>query len=194
MKRLLISLLSLFSLGLMAQENLILHYDFLGDQGTVVRDKSASHFDGTLKGSAAVGDGTVYLGNENGYIDMGEAVGKKLQQLRQFTIAVRYKVDSEASLKGQGYFLWAFSTLELNTQTEGRYHAYKLNVQRAENSVGGWKNETLMDIGKPSAQGEWQYVVYTQNDDEATAQCRLFGCHGIGCVAHIRDMYRWCCG
>ena len=95
---------------------------------------------------------------------MGEAVGKKLQQLRQFTIAVRYKVDKEASLKGNGYFLWAFSTMEQNTQTEGRYHAYKLNIQRAENSIGGWKNETLMDIGKPSKQDEWQYVVYTQNE------------------------------
>lgn len=167
---LVVSLMTFFSLAAMAQENLILHYDFKGDQGTVVRDKSASQFDGTLKGSASVENGTVYLGNEDGYIDMGEAIGKKLQQLRQFTIAVRYKVDSEASLKGQGYFLWAFSTLELNTQTEGRYHAYKLNVQRAENSVGGWKNETLMDLGKPSAKGEWQYVVYTQNDDEG----RLF--------------------
>ena len=132
---LVVSLMTLFSLATVAQENLILHYDFKGDQGIVVRDKSASHFDGTLKGSASVENGTVYLGNEDGYIDMGEAIGKKLQQLRQFTIAVRYKVDSEASLKGQGYFLWAFSTLELNTQTEGRYHAYKLNVQRAENSV-----------------------------------------------------------
>lgn len=165
-----ISLITLFSLDALAQENLILHYDFKGDQGKVVHDKSASHFDGTLKGCASVKDGAVYLGNEDGYIDMGEAVGKKLKQLRQFSIAVRYKIDNEASLKGQGYFLWAFSTMEQNTQTEGRYHAYKLNVQRAENSVGGWKNETLMDMGKPSEKGEWQYVVYTQNDDEG----RLF--------------------
>lgn len=170
MKKLLFTLLACLSMGAMAQEGLILHYDFVGDEGTTVRDKSDSHHDGTLKGSASVADGTVYLGNEDGYIDLGEGIGKELQQLRQFTVAVRYKVDSEASLKGQGYFLWAFSTLELNTQTEGRYHAYKLNVQRAENSVGGWKNETLMDLGKPSEKGNWQYVVYTQNDDEG----RLF--------------------
>ncbi len=171
MKRvLLIVLLAIGSLGAFAQESLILHYDFMNDNGKVVRDKSASHFDGTLQGSASLESGCVYLGNEDGYIDLGKGIGEKLQQLRQFTIAVRYKVDAEASLKGQGYFLWAFSTLPLNTQTEGRYQAYKLNVQRSENSVGGWKNETLMDIGKPSEKGNWQYVVYTQNDDEG----RLF--------------------
>ena len=171
MKRvLLIVLLAIGSLGAFAQESLILHYDFMNDNGKVVRDKSASHFDGTLQGSASLESGCVYLGNEDGYIDLGKGIGEKLQQLRQFTIAVRYKVDADASLKGQGYFLWAFSTLPLNTQTEGRYQAYKLNVQRSENSVGGWKNETLMDIGKPSEKGNWQYVVYTQNDDEG----RLF--------------------
>ena len=163
MKKLFFLLLTWCSLNFVwAQENLILHYDFKGEQGEVVRDKSASHFDATLKGSAILEKNAVYLGEE-GYIDMGEAVGQKLKQLDGFTIAVRYKVDAEASLKGQGYFLWAFSTMELNTQTEGRYHAYKLNVQRAENSVGGWKNETLMDVGKPSKKGEWQHVVYTQD-------------------------------
>lgn len=154
----------------LAQENLILHYDFLNDKGSVVRDKSASRWDATLHGSATLEDGCVYLGNKDGYIDLGEAIGKKLQQMRQFTIAVRYRVEAQASLKGQGYFLWAFSTLPLNTQTEGRYQAYKLNVQRSENSIGGWKNETLMDVGKPSEKGNWQYVVYTQNDEEG----RLF--------------------
>ena len=56
------------------------------------------------------------LGYENGYIDLGTEIGKTLQQQRDFTIAVRYKVDEEASLEGNGYFLWAFSTLEQNTQ------------------------------------------------------------------------------
>ncbi|MBE6208292.1 MAG: hypothetical protein E7132_06430 [Rikenellaceae bacterium] len=171
MKQLLMILLAVCSaLTLSAQESLILHYDFRDVQGHTVVDQSASHFDGKLCGSAVVDAEGIYLGNENGYLDLGEEIGKRLQQSRQFTVAVRYKVDSEASLKGQGYFLWAFSTLELNTFTEGRYHAYKLNIQRAENSVGGWKNETLMDLGKASAKGEWQYVVYTQNDDEG----RLF--------------------
>lgn len=173
MKKLLITLWTCLSMSAMAQESLMLHYDFEDDQGRMVRDKSASHFDAALKGSATLENGMVYLGYDSGYIDMGEAVGKRLQQLHAFTIAVHYKVDREASLKGQGYFLWAFSTLPLNTQTEGRYHAYKLNVQRAENSIGGWKRETLMDIGRASDKGEWLYVVYTQ--DEADGRLYLNG-------------------
>lgn len=153
-------------LSVMAQDNLVLHYDFVNDEGTVVRDKSGSGFDATLHGSALLDQGTVYLGNEDGYMDLGDEIGAKLQQMQQFTIAVRYKVDAEASLEGHGYFLWAFSTLPLNTQTEGRYQAYKLNIQRSENSIGGWKNETLMDLGKPSEKGKWQYVVYTQDGDK----------------------------
>ena len=119
MKKLLISLLTLCCLSLPAQENLILHYDFKGDQGTTIRDKSQSHFDATLKGSARLESEGVNLGNEEGYIDMGTPIGQKLKRLDQFTIAVRYRVANEASLKGHGYLLWAFSTLELNTQTEG---------------------------------------------------------------------------
>ena len=89
MKKMLITLLTCLSIHAMAQENLILHYDFVGEEGTIVRDKSNSHNDGFLKGSATIADGLVYLGNEDGYIDLGEGIGKQLKQLRQFTIAVR---------------------------------------------------------------------------------------------------------
>ena len=58
MKKLFTALLACFAIGAMAQENLILHYDFVGDEGTTVSDKSNSHHDGTLKGSASVADGT----------------------------------------------------------------------------------------------------------------------------------------
>lgn len=152
-------------LSVLAQGHLILYYDFVNDKGTVVKDKSGSGFDATLHGSASLDKETVYLGYEDGYLDLGKAVGEKLQQSPRFSIAVKYKVDAEASLEGHGYFLWAFSTLPLNTETEGRYQAYKLNIQRSENSIGGWKNETLMDLGKPSEKGTWQYVVYTQDNE-----------------------------
>ena len=53
MKRLLMILLAVCSaLTLSAQESLILHYDFRDVQGRTVVDKSSSHFDGKLCGSA----------------------------------------------------------------------------------------------------------------------------------------------
>lgn len=150
-----------------AQEKPVLKYDFASSSEKTVKDVSGSGFDGKLNGSARLCDygrmKVVDLGYDGGYIDIGPGIGQVLKNSNSFTIAVKYLVDEEASLKGNGYFLWAFSTQELNSRTEGRYQAYKLNIQRSENSVGGWTRETLMDIGSPSAKGEWQHAVYTQD-------------------------------
>ena len=147
-------------------QKLILHYDFKKAENGLVTDRTKSHYNGSLMGSAKIEsaqDGNCAdLGYGNGYIDMGSNIGKKLQSIDEFTVAVKYKVDEKASLQGNGYFLWAFSTLEQNTQHEGRYHAYKLNVQRGENSIGGWANETILEIGKQSEKGKWLHAVYTQ--------------------------------
>lgn len=166
MRTLFFSLLLLLT-SYTASAQLVLHYDFSRSKATKVRDLSGHQNHGTLHGSATIErigkQRVVNLGNNEGYIDMGAAIGRTLQQSEAFTVAVRYLVSEEASLKGNGYFLWAFSTLQLNTKTEGRYHAYKLNIQRSENSIGGWTRETLMDVGKPSDKGVWQYAVYTQD-------------------------------
>lgn len=153
-------------------QKLILHYDFKKAENGLVTDRTKSHYNGSLMGSAKIEsaqDGNYAdLGYGNGYIDMGSNIGKKLQSIDEFTVAVKYKVDEKASLQGNGYFLWAFSTLEQNTQHEGRYHAYKLNVQRGENSIGGWANETILEIGKQSEKGKWLHVVYTQKGSVGT--------------------------
>lgn len=153
-------------------QKLILHYDFKKAENGLVTDRTKSHYNGSLMGSAKIEsaqDGNCAdLGYGNGYIDMGSNIGKKLQSIDEFTVAVKYKVDEKASLQGNGYFLWAFSTLEQNTQHEGRYHAYKLNVQRGENSIGGWANETILEIGKQSEKGKWLHVVYTQKGSVGT--------------------------
>ena len=151
-------------------KRLVLHYDFIKANGQTVPDLTSNHFDGKLYGSAQVihegKEHYVSLGNEQGYIDLGEEIGFHLKGMTTFSIAVRYKVAETASLQGNGYFLWAFSTLEQNTQDRGRYQAYKLNVQRSENSVGGWNRETMLDVGRQSQKGEWIHVVYTQEGQE----------------------------
>lgn len=145
------------------EEGLILKYDFSKSEGTVLKDVSGNGYDAALKGSAVLGDGAVDLGNEEGYIDMGTGIGEALRTCESFTISVKFNVSSEASLKGYGYFLWAFSTLEANGATDGRYHAFRLNTQQAENSVGGYTGESFMVVNEPAAQGSWQHAVYVQD-------------------------------
>ena len=172
MKKLLILTIATLMGAQCFSQKLILHYDFKKAENGLVTDRTKSHYDGSLMGSAKIEsaqDGNCAdLGYGNGYIDMGSNIGKKLQSIDEFTVAVKYKVDEKASLQGNGYFLWAFSTLEQNTQHEGRYHAYKLNVQRGENSIGGWANETILEIGKQSEKGKWLHVVYTQKGSVGT--------------------------
>lgn len=167
MKRTILYLALFCSITIAFAQKPVLHYDFKASKNTVVVNKANKKMNGELKGSAKLvkeGKVTVVdLGNDGGYIDMGKEIGVLMKNAEAFTVAVKYFVREEASLKGNGYFLWAFSTMEQNTKTEGRYHAYKLNIQRSENSVGGWTRETLMDVGKPSVKGMWQYAVYTQD-------------------------------
>lgn len=168
MKRVLLNIALLFVVMIaMGQKKPVLHYNFNASKGAVVVNKANKKMNGELKGSAKLvkeGKTTVVdLGNDGGYIDMGKEIGTMMKETKAFTVAVKYFVREEASLKGNGYFLWAFSTMEQNTKTEGRYHAYKLNIQRSENSIGGWTRETLMDMGKPSVKGKWLYAIYTQD-------------------------------
>lgn len=115
------------------EEGLILRYDFSKSEGTVLKDVS------------------------------GNGIGEALKACESFSISVKFLVSSEASLKGYGYFLWAFSTLEANGATDGRYHAFRLNTQQAENSVGGYTGESFMVVNEPAAQGSWQHAVYVQD-------------------------------
>lgn len=147
------------------QQGLIADYDFSDVHDGIVPDH-CGNFPATIRGCAHVeqmGDYPVLaLGDNDGYLDLGAEIGKKLQQAKDFTIEVTYMVSDSASLKGQGYFLWAFSTLEENTKEEGQYHAYKLNAQRGENTFHGWNHETILHINKPSEQGRWMTVRYRQ--------------------------------
>lgn len=154
------------SLGGQAKTKPVVQYDFSAISNGVIKDKS-SHLDGTLQGSAKAvkenGTQVVDLGYEGGYIDMGAALGARFKDMKALTIAVKYFVEEKASLKGNGYFLWAFSVLDLNTAETGRYHAYKLNYQRSETTASGWSHETTLEIGHAADKGAWQYAVYTQD-------------------------------
>ena len=150
----------------LGEEDVVADYSF----GHVGVDATVQSHIGTMQarlcGSAhtEVIDGitVLALGNDGGYLDLGAEIGAQLQQARSFTVDVTYMVSDSASLAGNGYFLWAFSTLQQNTRTEGRYQAYKLNAQRSENSVGGWTRETILHVNHPSDKGRWINVRYTQ--------------------------------
>ncbi len=139
----------------------------LGASGDVVYRLDASQ--ATLKGSAKavdMGDFVVVdLGSASGYVDLGTAVGESFAGLESFSISCYYRVDSEASLSGNGYFLWSFSTSQDCSASSGVYHAYRLNAQRfaTTSAVGGYNNEVGFSVESESAKGTWMHVCYVQD-------------------------------
>ena len=114
----------------MAQDqNLVLHYTFENVSGKSVPDASASGVTAKLMNQAAVEEMGKYhilnLGSGTGYLDMTATAGSVVKELTDFTVSAYYLVDEEASLSGNGHFLWCFSMSSANSANTSPYTAYR---------------------------------------------------------------------
>ena len=146
-------------------EDMKMRFDFKNVTGTGVTD-SISGITARLMGSAKVitmGDYHVLdLGNNFGYLNMTAEAGSLFASCANYSISLYYRVNEQASLSGNGFFLWSFSTSEGCTSSGGNYSAYRLNEQRIASSTGGFKHETGYTVGYESPKGAWMHVAYTQ--------------------------------
>ena len=146
-------------------DHLRLHFDFSQVEGTSVK-AAAGGVTARLMGVAKVEEVGTYhvlnLGNTTGYLNLTATAGAIVKTLGDCTVSACYRVDPEASLSGNGYFLWAFSTSAACTQTDGKYMAYRLNAQRLAISTGGYGSESGIEVGGASAKGRWMHVLYRQ--------------------------------
>ncbi len=173
----------LTSASMTAQDNVVLRYTFDDVTGTSVSDASPSGVTAKLMNSAKVEAMGKYhvlnLGTASGYLDMTSAAGKVVQELTDYSVSVYYRVDANASLSGNGYFLWAFSVSSANTADASAYSGYRLNAQRFATSTGGYAHETGIEQGGNATKGAWQHVVYRQtgNKGELFIDGKLIGTH-----------------
>lgn len=154
-------------------EGLQLHYTFQSASGSKVPDVTGNGYDGVLKNGASVGSiqdhGLLNLGTDNGYLDLGATTGELIRNLVDFTIATYLYLEPGHSISGNGNFAWAFSTREANTQTSGRYLAYRVNQQRYAQSSGGWGGEVVVvSLNKTADQGRWHHIAITQAGNTVT--------------------------
>ncbi|MCR5198384.1 MAG: alginate lyase family protein [Prevotella sp.] len=161
------ALLLMANITTLAQdEHLKLHFDFSQVEGSNVTDAGGG-ITAKLVGAAKVEQVGNYhvlnLGNASGYLNMTDKAGEVVKTLNDFTLSVCYRVADKASLSGNGYFLWAFSTSAACTQTAGKYMAYRLNAQRMATSTGGYGSENAVAVGSASEKGRWINVVYRQS-------------------------------
>lgn len=160
-----ISLLTAVVCSKAQEANLKMKFDFTDVAGNSVKD-DVSGITATLVNNAKIMSMGKYkvldLGNGTGYLNMTAAAGKVFSQNDDFSISVYYRVNEEASLSGNGFFLWSFATTENTTATAGKYSAYRLNAQRFASSNGGYQNETGMEMATASDKGRWIHVAYTE--------------------------------
>ena len=153
-------------------DNMVLQFDFSQVSGSTVTDARYSQLNAKLMNGAKVEQMGRYsvlnLGTASGYLDLTSSAGDIVQGLADFSVSVYYRVDKDASLSGNGYFLWAFSTSSACTGTSGVYSAYRLNAQRFATSPGGYTREVGGEIGSVSGQDAWVHVAYTQSGTTGT--------------------------
>lgn len=157
-------LLALASAAHAQKKNIVLHYDFAKAQSGIVKDLGPSRADARLMNDARVEGHSLVLEAKDAYLDMTPAAGRVMQQLSDFTVYTRYYISPDTQIKGYGYFLWCFSCLEANRDKEGPYHAYRVNEQRCETSIGGYTQETGIQKSKLTEQGKWITVIFRQQD------------------------------
>lgn len=149
------------------EDGLLMDFNFEHSEGNTVYDPEYSGITATLSNGAKVDKlGKFYvlnLGKNNGYLDLTEKAGDLLRQTDKYTISMYYRVNEAASLTGNGFFLWSFSTSANCSAAAGKYSAYRLNAQRFANSTGGYNNEIGIEKGGASEKGKWIHVSYTQN-------------------------------
>lgn len=164
-------LLSSFCIVCAHEEDLIMQFDFKNVNGSNVKD-DISGITAITYGAAKVTTMGQYnvldLGNATGYLDMTAAAGNLLKAMNDYSVSVYYMVSEEASLSGNGYFLWSFATSTAVSASDGKYSAYRLNAQRFASSNGGYNNETAIQTGSASKKGKWIHVAYTEQEGKGT--------------------------
>lgn len=154
-----------------AKGGLKVRYTFDHVDGNTVTDESGLNNNGTLNNASVITMGKYHamdLGSNNGYLDMGAALGVVVSTMSDYTISAYYRISPEALLSGNGFFLWVFSTLPLNNGSNGQYIYYQLQKQRFALASAGWNTEKATGVAPitPATKGAWQHVVYTQSAGE----------------------------
>jgi len=145
-----------------------LHYQFGPLVNGKVQDVTGNGCDGTLMNGASVRQinsmGLLELGSTNGYLDLGTTTGSLLASLTDFSISTYMYIDPTSDINSNGNFVWAFSTLDACTATNGNYVAYRVNAQQYEQAAGGYNNEqVVLSVGSAAKKGVWLHVCYTQS-------------------------------
>lgn len=155
--------------------DLIAHYDFSNEDGRFVKSLAEKQFEGVLVNEATIREiGTdetgkfkvLDLGNETGYFDMGEEVGKVLVHANDYSISAYYRIDTAYSeLTFNGNFLWTFSNSNDSFADQNGYIIGSLLSQGNSITPAYYSTESgnqSVSLLEPAPKGSWHHIGYTQ--------------------------------
>jgi hypothetical protein len=155
-----------------SEGGLKVRYIFNNVTGNVVPDVSGEGNDGTLLNNASVITLGKYkamdLGTANGYLDMGANIGSVVSGMNDYTISTYYRIDPNAPFSGNGFMLFAFSTLQASSAGAGEYIFYRMPNQSLSISAAGWNNAKSLTVNTAPVKGAWQHLVIRQKDTLCT--------------------------
>jgi len=147
-------------------------YTFDNVTNGVVPDLSGQGNNGTLVNNASIVKQGKYnvmdLGLDKGYMDMGSTIGSVAASMSDYTFSAYYRIDPSVTLSGNGYDLFAFSTMPACSASAGQYLYYRTTSQSLAISPAGWNKSKGISVGTAATKGAWQHVVVQQKDTLCT--------------------------
>ncbi len=158
--------------------DLLLKHDFSSYADSVVYDVAEKQFPAVMKNGAKVvtiGTTNTYkvldLGADNGYLDLGENIGKVMYHQNDFTMGGYFRIDESHDLTVPGSFLWTFSnTVDPHNNAKG-YLIGILKDQSISISPKNWDSATgqqAVGFAQPAIKGDWHHFAYTQQGTTGT--------------------------
>lgn len=108
------------------------------------------------------------LGDENGYLNFGQGIGKVIATLNDFSMSTYVYIDSSTDISGNGNFIWTFAnTDDVNTDGNGEMF-FAANSSRYTISLTNWTGESSVTYATSFPKGSWQHLAYTEKDNSGT--------------------------
>lgn len=143
--------------------------------------KSTTDLSGTYTGSLQsgatlttfAGEPVLSLGNNNGYFDLGTAIGNYLGSMNEYTIVVNVFIPTSTDISGNGNFIWCFA----KSSAEG-YYFFSAKDSRYAITTTNWSNEESVKTEESPAftKGKWinLLVMHKNGRTRVLQDCKIF--------------------
>lgn len=161
--------------------DLLLKHDFSSFADSIVYDVAEKQLPAVMKNGAnvvTIGTTNTYkvldLGADNGYLDLGEDIGKVMYHQNDYTMGGYFRIDESHDLTVPGSFFWTFSnTVDPHNNAKG-YLIGILKDQSISISPKNWDSATGQQAlssanpAIPALKGDWHHFAYTQEGTTGT--------------------------